>query len=399
VIPERNVDKLTRQVAKLAMEDGTVFTGQNLGATGTVEGEVCFNTSMTGYQEILTDPSYRGQIVTMTYPLIGNYGTGPEDTESGRIQASGFVIREPAQQHSNFRANKSLEQYLQDSGVVGISHIDTRALTRKIRLDGAMKGVISTEILDDHELVAMAKKCKGLVGLDLVREVTCSKSSTWSQGFESKFSAHGGDAARKLPEESKPRIVAIDCGMKQNIPRNLVERGFHVTIVPARTTIDQIMAFEPQGIFVSNGPGDPEPITYTIETIKGLIAQELPVFGICLGLQLIGQALGGTTYKLKFGHRGGNQPVKNLDTGKVEITSQNHGFAVDIASLNESDVRVTHINLNDQTLEGIAHKKLPVFAVQYHPEASPGPHDASYLFDAFYAMVQNQKAPELICGQ
>jgi len=396
---ETDLDMTTKQIAKLALEDGTVFTGQRIGASGTVEGEVVFNTSMTGYQEILTDPSYRGQIVTMTYPLIGNYGTGPEDTESGAIQATGFVIREPAQQHSNFRATKPLGQYLQESGVVGISHIDTRALTRKIRLGGAMKGIISTDILEDRELVKMARESRGLVGMDLVQEVTCSKSSTWSQGFESKFSAQGGDAARKLPEERKPRIVAIDCGMKQNIPRNLVERGFHVTIVPARTTIEEIMSFEPQGIFVSNGPGDPEPITYTIETIKGLIAQELPVFGICLGLQLIGQALGGKTYKLKFGHRGGNQPVKNLDTGKVEITSQNHGFAVDIGSLDQSDVRVTHINLNDQTLEGIAHKKLPVFAVQYHPEASPGPHDASYLFDAFYAMVQNKKAPELICGK
>ncbi len=392
------MNKSQKQVAKLALEDGTVFTGRNLGAPGTVEGEVCFNTSMTGYQEILTDPSYRGQIVTMTYPLIGNYGTGPEDNESSQIQAAGFVIREPAQQHSNFRASKSLGQYLRESGIVGISHIDTRALTRRIRLEGAMKGVISTETLDDRALVNRARSSPGLVGRDLVQEVTCKSRSVWSQGFASRFSPRSGRTAANLPDEQRPRVVALDCGMKHNIPRNLVARGFQVTVVPAQTTFEEIMILDPQGIFVSNGPGDPEPITYAIKTIKQLIEKELPVFGICLGLQLIGQALGGKTYKLKFGHRGGNQPVMNLDTGKVEITAQNHGFAVDTASLPQSDVRVTHINLNDQTLEGLAHKKLPVFAVQYHPEASPGPHDASYLFDAYYSMVKKQKSLEVICG-
>ncbi|MBN1437702.1 MAG: glutamine-hydrolyzing carbamoyl-phosphate synthase small subunit [Sedimentisphaerales bacterium] len=377
------------QTAKLALADGTIFTGKRFGAVGTTEGEVVFNTSMMGYQEILTDPSYRDQIVTMTYPLMGNYGVCGEDTESARIQVAGFIVREPAQLHSNFRAEQSLDEYLRDNGVVGISDIDTRALVRKLRIDGAMNGILSSEITDDAELVARAQKVVGLVGRDLVCEVTVEKEHSWSDGYQSVF-AGPKPLGQKKPTK-KFRVVAFDCGMKKNISRNLIEAGFEVTVVPAGASFDEIMAHKPDGVFVSNGPGDPEPVSYTIETIKKLIEQKIPMFGICLGVELIGQALGGKIFKLKFGHRGGNQPVKNLDTGRVEITAQNHGFAVDIDSFNKDDVRITHINLNDNTLEGIAHKKLPIFAVQYHPEASPGPHDATYLFDAFYRMVQDKK--------
>jgi len=382
--------------AKLALEDGTVFTGENFGAWGTQEAEVVFNTSMTGYQEILTDPSYRGQIVTMTYPLIGNYGVCSEDVESKRIQAAGFVVRELAGRVSNFRSQKSLEQYLHENQIIGISKVDTRAITRRLRIKGAMKGVLSTEILDDHELVARARASAGLVGRDLVREVTRPSEEKWLAGYDSAFAGPIYQDKSGSSQTQKPKIVAFDCGIKDNICRNLVESGFDVTVVPAQASIEEVLEHKPDGIFVSNGPGDPEPIEYTIDTIRKLIQKEIPMFGICLGIQLISQALGGKTYKLKFGHRGGNQPVKNLDTGKVEITSQNHGFAVDIDSLNKDEVRITHINLNDNTLEGIAHKHLPLFAVQYHPEASPGPHDAHYLFEAFYNMVQNGKVPERI---
>lgn len=383
------------QIAKLALEDGTIYTGTSFGATGTSEGEAVFNTSLTGYQEIMTDPSYRRQIVTMTYPLIGNYGIGPEDVESPRIQVAGFVVREVATDPSNFRAQQTLSDYLRDNKIIGLYNIDTRALTRKIRVKGAMKSVLSTEILDDRELVQMARDSKSLVGQDLVQEVTCQKPQVWKNGYESDFSGPKTNPENIL-NKKRPTIVAIDCGMKQNISRNLIEAGFDVTIVPAQTSVEEILAYQPDGIFVSNGPGDPEPIRYTVDTLKQLIKKEIPIFGICLGLQLLSLALGGKTYKLKFGHRGGNQPVKNLDTGKVEITSQNHGFAVDRDSLNSDDVRVTHINLNDNTLEGIAHKHLPLFAVQYHPEASPGPHDANYLFHAFYKMIQSGKTLEAI---
>ncbi len=382
------------KIAKLALEDGTIYTGTSFGASGTTDGEAVFNTSLMGYQEIMTDPSYRGQIVTMTYPLIGNYGTSQEDVESPQIQVSGFVIKELSLQHSNFRADQSIQDYLQSNNIIGLCDIDTRALTRKLRVDGAMKSVISTEILDDAELVKLARQSQGLVGRDLVCEVTGNKPVKWDKGFHSKFS---GPITNQADNAKRYHIVAIDCGMKQNIARNLVEAGFDVTIVPAQTTADEILKLNPDGIFVSNGPGDPEPITYTVETIKQLIEKEIPTFGICLGLQLISLALGAKTYKLKFGHRGGNQPVKNLDTDRVEITSQNHGFAVDMDSINQDDVRVSHINLNDNTVEGIAHKKLPLFAVQYHPEASPGPHDANYLFHSFYKMVDSGKQLEAIC--
>ena len=388
------------QIAKLALEDGSVFTGRSFGTPGTTEGEVCFNTSMTGYQEILTDPSYHGQIVTMTYPLIGNCGVTAEDVESRAVQVAGFVVREPALRYSNFRADKSLGRYLVDNGIVGISHIDTRALTRRLRIKGAMKGVLSSEILDDARLVEMARQAAGLVGRDLVCQVSGHWNGAWQEGYRSAFA---GPITKLVPpprnvaQTQRPLVVAFDCGMKENICRNLVQTGFDVQVLPAAARLEQIMELSPAGIFVSNGPGDPEPIAYMIETIRQLIRREIPMFGICLGIQLIGQALGGKTYKLKFGHRGGNQPVKNLDTGKVEITSQNHGFAVDIQTLDQSVVRMTHVNLNDQTLEGIAHSRLPLFAVQYHPEASPGPHDSCYLFEAFYRMVQSGRAPEKIC--
>ena len=380
----------TRQPAKLALEDGTIFNGISFGATGTKQAEVCFNTSMTGYQEILTDPSYSDQIVTMTYPMQGNYGVSLEDVESEKVQVSGFVVKEASSIFSNHRASESLQEYLVKNGIPGICEIDTRALTRKLRIKGSMNGVISTEITDDAELVKLAKEYPGLVGRDLVQNVCRKEKCQWDKGYESKFS--GPTGMEKATDKLK--VVAFDCGVKDNISRNLVEAGFDVTILPAQSTVEDIMATNPDGIFVSNGPGDPEPIKYTIETIKGLLEKKVPMFGICLGLQLIGQALGGKTYKLKFGHRGGNQPVKNLDTGRVEITSQNHGFAVDIDTLDKEKIRVTHVNLNDNTLEGFAHKDLPLFAVQYHPEASPGPHDSNYLFKEFYKMAKSKKPVE-----
>ncbi|MBI9019599.1 MAG: glutamine-hydrolyzing carbamoyl-phosphate synthase small subunit [Phycisphaerae bacterium] len=385
------------KIAKLALEDGTVFTGVSVGADGTSEAEVCFNTSMTGYQEILTDPSYRDQIVTMTYTQIGNYGVCPEDVESDGVQVSGFVMREMAPLHNNFRATMSLGDYLKENGIVGIAEVDTRALTRRLRIKGSMKGVLSTLITDDAKLVQMAKDSAGLVGRDLVQDVSTTQTKQWDKGDESKFAGPVRMDKAKSGHAKRPSIVAFDCGLKQNISRNLIEAGFDVTIVPADTSFENIMAMKPDGIFISNGPGDPEPIQYTIDTVKKLIDEKIPMFGICLGLQLIGQALGGKTYKLKFGHRGGNQPVKNLDTDRVEITSQNHGFAVDADSMKDADVRMTHINLNDNTLEGFAHNSLPVFAVQYHPEASPGPHDANYLFNAFYKMVKAGKPLEKLC--
>ncbi len=382
-----------RLTAKLALEDGSVFAGRSFGASGTSEAEVVFNTSMAGYQEILTDPSYCGQIVTMTYPLIGNYGVCSEDVESGAVHAAGFVVREASRAFSNFRAEKSLQQYLRENDIVGICNVDTRALTRRLRIEGAMKGVISTEIIDDVELVKRARRSAGLVGKDLVQEVARKELLDWEEGYKSEFAgpAEVGAAARAAGRKYK--IAAFDCGVKDNINRNLVEAGFEVAIAPANASYDQVMACEPDGIFVSNGPGDPEPIEYTVETIKKLIEKRIPMFGICLGLELMGLALGGKIFKLKFGHRGGNHPVKNLDTGKVEITAQNHGFAIDLDSMDSESVRITHINLNDNTLEGFAHRDLPLFAVQYHPEASPGPHDATYLFDAFYRMVSDGKAP------
>ena len=358
--------------ALLALEDGTVFYGNTFAGKGEVSGEVVFNTSMTGYQEVLTDPSYKGQIVTMTYPLIGNYGINSEDVESSRIQVEGFVVREYEPVPSNWRAEQTLANYLSRQGIVGIEGVDTRALTRHIRLAGAMRGVISTSDLDPGSLTKKAKASQGLVGVDLVKGVTCQKPYEWPQENGARF-----------------QVVTFDCGMKFNIARSLAQRGCHVTIVPAHTSAEEIRTMNPDGIVLSNGPGDPEPITYVVDTIKRLIP-DYPIFGICLGHQMLGLAFGGKTYKLKFGHRGANHPVKNLFTGKVEITSQNHGFCVDVESLKDPDVEITHINLNDQTMEGMRHRKLPVFSVQYHPEASPGPHDASYLFDEFIGFMEGR---------
>jgi carbamoyl-phosphate synthase small subunit len=376
---------MDRPAAKLALEDGTVFTGRSIGAVGTTEGEVVFNTSMTGYQEILTDPSYKGQIVTMTYPLIGNYGINRQDVESRRPHVAGFVIRELAPQHSNWRADMSLDQYLKENSIVGIDGIDTRALTRRIRITGAMRGILSTELLDDAKLVERARGAAQMIGADWVKAVKPEHRYEWDedQGVWSLGKVERGDGLH---------VVALDCGAKSNILRHLAERGVKVTVLPPDTSAEEIMKHRPDGLFVSNGPGDPAALDYAVKPIKGVL-EKVPTFGICLGHQLLGRAIGATTYKLKFGHRGGNQPVKNLDTGRVEITSQNHGFAVDQQSLESAGGVVTHINLNDNTVEGFRHSRLPVFSVQYHPEASPGPHDAAYLFDAFIEMMKTGKAP------
>ena len=361
--------------AILALADGTVFEGDQFGATGETIGEVVFNTSMTGYQEVLTDPSYKGQIVTMTYPLIGNYGCNEADVESIGPQVEGFVVREYSAYYSNWRSKWSLDTYLAEHGIIGIQGIDTRALTRRLRVHGVMNGCLSTEDLNPEHLVAKAKAWHGLVGWDLVQRVTCPNPYAWQHQEDSNT-------------HSKYRVVALDFGIKYNIMRQLTEHGCEVQVVPANTTAEEILAAEPDGVFLSNGPGDPMPVDYAIETIQGLMGKK-PLFGICLGHQLLGLALGGKTFKLKFGHRGTNQPVKHLETDRVEITSQNHGFCVDIDSLPNS-VDVTHVNLNDDTLEGIQHREYPVFSVQYHPEASPGPHDASYLFSRFIEMMEEE---------
>jgi carbamoyl-phosphate synthase small subunit len=363
-------------LAKLALEDGAVYTGRAFGAPGETFGEVVFNTSMTGYQEVLTDPSYKGQIVTMTYPHIGNYGINTEDPESRKVQVEGFIVRELNRVPSNFRSSKSLQDCLAESNVIGIEGIDTRALVRRIRVRGAMSGVLSTTDLDDASLVNKAKNAPSIVGRDLVKQVMPGAPFEWKDGFNSLFASQEFEAYRK-----RHRVVAMDYGMKWNILRCLTQIGCDVTVVPGSASAKQILDLNPDGVFLSNGPGDPEPLTYAIDTIRGLVGKK-PLFGICLGHQLLGLALGGKTFKLKFGHRGANQPVLNKRSGRVEITSQNHGFAVATESL-PKDVEPTHINLNDQTLEGMRHTKHPVFSVQYHPEAAAGPHDSSYLFDEF----------------
>lgn len=374
--------------AILALEDGTVFVGTAFGATGECCGEVVFNTSMTGYQEILTDPSYKGQIVTMTYPLIGNYGVNDADTESARPRVEGFVVREVSRIASNWRSQKSLEQYLLEHGVVGIEGIDTRALTRHIRTAGAMKAVLSTEDLDEKRLIKKARDSRGLVGIDLVKEVTCAKPYSWNEFVRSSAAAQSD--GRPDMEIQPYRVTAIDCGIKYNILRLLAAAGCDVTVVPAGTSAQEIAALKPSGIFLSNGPGDPAAVPYVVETVRKLMP-DYPVFGICLGHQMLGLACGGATYKLKFGHRGGNQPVQYLPTGKVDITSQNHGFCVDLGSINRDEVELTHINLNDRTVEGMRHKKYPVFSIQYHPESSPGPHDARYLFNEFVQLMHGKR--------
>ncbi len=381
--------------AILALEDGSVFPGQAFGARATATGEVCFNTSMTGYQEILTDPSYKGQIVTMTYPLIGNYGVNEQDVESWKPHVAGFVIRELSPVVSNWRADSSLGDYLTKHGIPGIQGIDTRALTKKLRVTGALTGCLSTEGLTAEEAVARAKAWGGMAGRDYVTEVTHPEAFLWdakdeqSAAFGLTQSHRSADNPRlvrqPMPAADIP-IVAYDFGLKYNILRRLRQKGFKVQVVPAHTPAAEALKYKPAGIFLSNGPGDPAALGGIVREVKTLVDSGIPTFGICLGHQLLGQAFGGRTFKLKFGHRGGNQPVKDFETGRVEITSQNHGFAVDAQSL-PSDVSVNRVNLNDQTVEGLRHKTKPVFCVQYHPEAAPGPHDSTPLFDEFRTLI------------
>ncbi len=359
--------------ALIALEDGTVFEGTSYGTEGEKEGEIVFNTSMTGYQEIMTDPSYKGQIVTMTYPLIGNYGVNSEDIESAEPKVEGFIVREFSKVVSNHRAEGDLLHYFRKHNIIAVEDVDTRALTRHIRVKGAMKGIISTVDLDGKSLAAKAQNALGIVGVDLVSTVTCTKPYAWDEG-----------------DGSGLHVVVMDYGVKRNILRMLKKIGCRVTVMPASTTAEDVLAAGPDGVLLSNGPGDPEAVTYTIPEIRKLFGK-VPIFGICLGQQLLGLAYGGKTYKLKFGHRGGNQPIKELATGKVDIVSENHGFAVDIDSVKDHPVRATHINLNDNTIEGIAHETLPIFSVQYHPEASPGPHDSYGLFARFRTMMAEWK--------
>jgi carbamoyl-phosphate synthase small subunit len=376
--------------ALLALEDGRSFAGESFGATGTRVGEICFNTAMTGYQEVLTDPSYRGQIVAMTYPLIGNYGTNTLDQESRSPHVRGFVIEELSELPSNWRSEMSLDEYLRKWDIPGVQGIDTRALTRHLRTRGAMKACLTTEELSLEEATRRAVEGEGVIGMDYVREVSTPEIYQWDP--EGKLSEpwtikNGNDDAKPTLPPIRFRIVAYDYGIKQNILRLLRQKGFDVTVVPAATTAQEVLARNPDGIFLSNGPGDPAALPYAHEAVRGLMGKK-PIFGICLGHQVLGFAYGGSTFKLKFGHRGANQPVKDLRSGKVAITSQNHGFAVDPKSLPEN-VELTHINLNDGTVEGMRHKDLPIFSVQYHPEAAPGPHDASYFFSQFADLIES----------
>src|SRR4051812_5426183 len=383
--------------AILALEDGTVFHGQGFGAKGSACGEVCFNTSMTGHQEILTDPSYKGQIVAMTYPLIGNYGVNEQDVESWRPHVAGFVIRELSPVVSNWRADYSLADYLEENGIPGIQGIDTRSLTKRLRVSGALKGFISTEEISAEAAVDRARKWQGLIGVDYVKEVTHKESFLWDEknAQSADFRLVSGPTPadpRQVREPLPPAdipIVAYDFGMKYNILRRLRQQGFRVRVVPATTPAEEVLKHKPAGIFLSNGPGDPSALDYAVKAVSELVKTDIPIFGICLGHQILGQAFGGKTFKLKFGHRGGNQPVKDLQSGRVEITSQNHGFAVDPKSL-PPEVSVDRINLNDQTVEGMRHKKKPIFCVQYHPEASPGPHDSNPLFAQFRELIERE---------
>ena len=374
-----------RPTALLALADGTVFEGSAFGAQGEAVGEVVFNTSLTGYQEILTDPSYTGQIVTMTYPEIGNVGVNAEDVESRRPFVEGFVVKEYWERPSNWRAQKSLAAYMREHGIVGIQGLDTRSLVRRIRDGGAQHGVISTRDVDPKYLVEKAQAAPSLVGRDLVKEVTCREPYDWSQGH---WELEGGYRQQGTGHAPEPRfsVVAYDFGVKFNILRHLVEAGCRVRVVPAHTPAAEVLGLKPDGVFLSNGPGDPDAVSYARESIAALVGK-VPLFGICLGHQLMGLALGGQTYKLKFGHHGGNQPVMDLTTRKVEITAQNHSFCVDVASLRER-AEVTHLNLNDRTVEGLRHTQEPLFSVQYHPESSPGPHDAAYLFQRFTTLME-----------
>lgn len=369
--------------AILALADGMVFEGYSFGAEGETSGEVVFNTSMTGYQEILTDPSYKGQIVTMTYPQIGNYGVNDEDVESDRPYVEGFIVKEYLDFPSNWRTKKSLHQYLNENRVVGIQGIDTRALTRHLRDFGAQPGIISTQDMNPESLVNKARVLPNMSGLDLVKDVTCKMPYTWDEG---DWNLEKGYAQKS---STKYKVVAYDYGIKRNILRLLTSAGCDVTVVPATMLAEEVLDMNPDGVFLSNGPGDPEPVFYAIENIRKLLGKK-PIFGICLGQQLLGLALGGKTYKLKFGHHGGNQPIMDLTTRKVEIAAENHGFAVDMETVKDKVV-LTHINLNDNTCEGMRHKTLPAFSVQYHPEASPGPHDSRYLFHRFVEMMEKER--------
>lgn len=372
--------------AILALADGTVYRGWSFGAEGETVGEVVFNTSMMGYQEVLTDPSYKGQMVAMTYPEIGNYGINEEDFESGRAHVEGFIVKEAWETPSNWRATKSLHQFLAEQGVVGIQGIDTRALTRRLRDHGSMMGVISTASEDSDSLVAQAQGAPPIEGRDLVKEVTCAAPYRWDVA---DWSVEAGYRTPRRPGAF--RVVVYDFGVKFNILRCLTAAGCDVTVVPASTSAAEVLAMQPHGVCLSNGPGDPQAVPYAVAAVRELFGK-VPIFGICLGNQIIGLALGGNTVKLKFGHHGGNQPVKDLATGKVEITSQNHNFVVEMESLAGTEhgdaIEVTHLNLNDQSVEGIRHKHLPLFSVQYHPEASPGPHEAAHLFRRFVEMME-----------
>ena len=385
----------TSKPAVLALEDGSVFRGAAFGAEATIAGECVFNTSMTGYQEILTDPSYFGQIVTMTAPQIGNYGINAEDEESRGPQCSGFVVREVSPVVSNWRSTMSLDAYLKKYGIPGISEVDTRALTKKLRVDGAMKSCLSTLPLSDEEAVQRARAWSDMAGSDYVKDVSCTEPFIWrgddAARFNQQYLPVGTTGGATHTPAKKFKVAAFDYGAKYTIYRKLVRHGFEVHVFPAKTTATQIREYGVDCVFLSNGPGDPAALAYIHKTVSGLVPH-YPIFGICLGHQMITHALGGTTFKLKFGHRGGNQPVKNLETGKVSITAQNHGFATDPKSLGKSGAVVTEINLNDQTVEGLRHKELPVFCVQYHPEAAPGPNDADPLFEDFYRMVEKRKA-------
>jgi len=376
--------------ALLALEDGRTFPCRSFTGKGEASGEVVFNTSMTGYQEILTDPSYHGQMITMTYPLIGNYGVCPEDNESDRIQAEAIIVKEYQDFPSNWRSTGTLASYLKKEGVLGVEDLDTRALTRHIRKAGAMRARISTSDLDPVSLTKKAKSIATMQGRDLVKYVTTEKPYFWNTSKPSYIPKDSMLTPEIWRNKKKLSVVALDFGIKYNIIRCLEQAGCEVLVLPAKTDSETIRSLNPDGIFLSNGPGDPEPVTYAVKTIKELLGF-VPIFGICLGMQLLGLAMGATTHKIKFGHRGGNQPVKNLATQKVEITSQNHGFAVKIDSISGNDISMTHINLNEDSLEGLKNDSLAAFAVQYHPEASPGPHDAAYLFNQFVEMIKNAK--------
>ncbi len=378
--------------ALLALEDGRIFEGESFGAAGTQVGEICFNTSMTGYQEVLTDPSYRGQIVAMTYPHIGNYGTNEFDQESARPHVRGFVVEELTEVPSSWRSELSLDAYLKRWDIPGVQGIDTRALTRHLRERGAMKACLTTELESEAAAVDAAVRGEGVEGMDYVREVTAPSAYQWDpedrlSGLWSVAQGNADEVRQQVLPPVRHQIVAYDYGIKENILRRLRQEGFGVTVVPATATAEEVLALNPEGVFLSNGPGDPAALDYAHEAVRGLMGKT-PIFGICLGHQVLGYALGGRTFKLKFGHRGGNQPVKDLRSGKVSITSQNHGFAVDPDSL-PPEAEVTHVNLNDGTVEGLRHRELPIFSVQYHPEAAPGPHDAGYFFHQFAQLIDD----------